>query len=89
MAKARNDPKGSMEEDLVVAVIGFVIIVMGGLVAAAGFHPRVQNIHDNSPAPLVGNIVAGIGLLVVAVGVILLMVNVVIWISGRLRSRSR
>jgi len=87
MAKARNDPKGAMEEDLVVAVFGLVVIVCGGLVAVAGVHPKWQNIHDNSPAPLLGNIIAGFGLLIVAVGVVFLLVNVVIWITSRLRRR--
>ncbi len=77
-----------MEEDLVVATFGLIVIVCGGLVAVAGVHPKWQDIHDNSPAPLLGNIVAGFGLLIVVVGVILLLVNIVIWISGRLRRRS-
>jgi hypothetical protein len=87
MAKARDDPKEAMEGDLVVAVVGVIVIVCGGLVAVAGAHPKWQNIHDNSPAPLLGNIIAAFGLLIVAVGVILLLINLVIWISSRFRRR--
>jgi hypothetical protein len=88
VAKARNEPKETMEADLVVAAVGLIIIASGGLVAVAGVHPRWQSIHNNSPAPLLGNIIAGFGLLIVAVGVILLLVNIVIWISSRMRRRS-
>ena len=49
LAKARSDPKGAMEADLIVAAVGVFIIVMGGLVAVAGVHPRWQSIQNNSP----------------------------------------
>src|SRR5580704_17568341 len=88
VAKARIEPKETMEADLVIAAVGLIVIVLGGLVAVAGVHPKWQSIHNNSPAPLLGNIMAGFGLLIVAVGVILLLVNTVIWISRRMRRRS-
>jgi hypothetical protein len=87
MAKARSDPKEMMEGDLVVATVGLVIIVMGGVVAVAGVHPRWQSIHQNSPAPLLGTIIAIAGMVIVVLGVVMLLVNVVIWLSGRLRRR--
>jgi hypothetical protein len=77
-----------MEADLGIAGAGLAIFVFGGLVAVAGYHPRWQSIHDNSPAPLLGNIIAGFGLLIAAVGLVLLAVSVVVWIGGRHRRKS-
>ena len=74
-----------MEADLSIAAVGLVIIVLGGILAVAGFHPRVQSIHDNTSAPLAGNIVAAVGALMVLLGLVLAAVNLVIWISGRRR----
>lgn len=84
MAKVRIDPKGAMEADLLLAAVGVFIIVMGGLTAVAGVHPRWQNVHNSSPAPLLGNINAIFGLIVIIFGLILLVVNIVVWVSGRL-----
>jgi len=74
-----------MEQDLGVAAGGLAIFVFGGLVAVAGYHPYWQNIHNNAPAPLFGNIVAGLGLLVAGVGIVLLVVSLVVWMGGRRR----
>ena len=82
LAKARSDPKGAMEADLIVAAVGVFIIVMGGLVAVAGVHPRWQSIQNNSPAPLLGNIIAIVGLVLIVVGLVLLVANLVVWIGG-------
>jgi hypothetical protein len=40
VSTVRGDPKGQMEGDLVIAVVGLVIIALGGIVAVAGIHPR-------------------------------------------------
>jgi hypothetical protein len=88
IAEVRSNPKQAMEADLGVAGAGLAIFVFGGAVAVAGFHPRWQNIHDNSPAPLLGNIIAGFGLLVAGVGMVLLMVSLVVWVGGRGRRKS-
>ncbi len=85
IAEVRNNPKKAMEADLGVAVAGLGIFVVGGVVAVAGFHPWWQNIHDNSPTPLLGNIVAVFGLLVAAAGLVLLVISLVIWLTGRHR----
>jgi hypothetical protein len=85
IAEVRNNPKKAMEADLGVAVAGLGIFVVGGVLAVAGFHPGWQNIHDNSPAPLLGNIVAVFGLLVAAMGLVLLVVSLVVWMAGRHR----
>jgi formate hydrogenlyase subunit 3/multisubunit Na+/H+ antiporter MnhD subunit len=79
----RSDPKGQMEGDLSIAAVGLLIIVFGGIAAVAGFHSRVQSIHDNTPAPLAGNIIAVVGALVVLLGFGLAAVNLVIWMTGR------
>jgi hypothetical protein len=76
----RADPKGQLECDLAVAIAGMVIIALGGIVAVAGLHPRIQSIHDNSPAPLLGNVVAA---LMILLGLMLAAVNLVIWMTGR------
>jgi large-conductance mechanosensitive channel len=51
----------------------------------AGFHPWWQSIHDNSPTPLLGNIIAVFGFLVAAAGLVLLVVSLVVWMAGRHR----
>jgi hypothetical protein len=85
VSKVRSDPKEHMEADLSIAAVGLVVVVLGGILAVAGFHPRVQSIHDNTPAPLAGNIVAAVGALMVLLGLVLAAVNLVIWMSGRWR----
>jgi hypothetical protein len=85
IAEVRNNPKKAMEADLGVAVGGFAVFVFGGVVAVAGFHPKWQSIHDNSTAPLLGNIIAAFGLLIAAAGLVLLMVSIVVWMAGRHR----
>jgi len=85
--RVRTNPKEAMEADLGIAVVGLVIFVMGGLVAVAGVHPRWQNVHNSSPAPLLGNFIAGFGLLVSGAGLMLLVVSVVVWMGGRRRQK--
>jgi hypothetical protein len=87
VSTVRGDPKGQMEGDLVIAVVGLVIIVLGGIVAVAGIHPRGQSIHDNAPSPLAGNIIAAAGALLILVGLILATANLVIWLTGRNKPR--
>jgi hypothetical protein len=87
VTKVRTNPKEAMEADLGVAGVGLFIFVMGGLVAVAGVHPRWQNVHNSSPAPLLGNVIAGFGLLVAGVGLVLLVVSVVVWMGGRRRQK--
>ncbi len=74
-----------MGGDLIIAAVGLVIIVIGGLIAVAGVHYRVQSIHDNASAPVAGNIVAAVGALMFLFGVVLAAVNTAIWIAGRHR----
>jgi hypothetical protein len=83
VARVRADPKGALEADLVIAVAGVVIIVMGGLVAVAGVHNRGST--DNAGNPVLGNIIAVAGLVAIALGVLLAVANVVIWLTGRRR----
>jgi hypothetical protein len=85
VARVRADPKTSMEADLVIAVGGVITIVVGGLVAVAGVHSRAST--DNAGNPVLGNIIAAVGVLVILLGVILAMVNAVIWATGRRRGR--
>ena len=77
-----------MEADLGIASVGLAIFVFGGIVAVAGYHPRWQNIHSNAPAPLLGNIIAGFGLLIGVVGLVLLVVSLVVWAGGKMRRKS-
>jgi hypothetical protein len=81
----RSDPKGAMEADLVFLVVGVIGIVLGGLVTVAGVHTRQST--DNAGNPVLGNIMAALGLLVVVVSVILGVVNLVIWLTGRRRGK--
>jgi heme/copper-type cytochrome/quinol oxidase subunit 1 len=81
--RVRSDPKGAMEADLIIAVVGVLIIVMGGLVTVAGVHRKWST--DNAGNPVLGNIVAAVGALVILLGVALAIANVVIWITGRRR----
>jgi hypothetical protein len=74
-----------MEGDLIIAAVGLVIIAMGGLIAVAGVHYRVQSIHDNAPAPVAGNIIAAVGALMFLLGLVLAATNMVIWMPGRHR----
>lgn len=83
VARVRADPKGAMEADLILSVVGLVIIVMGGLVAVAGVHRKWST--DNAGNPVLGNIVAAVGALVILFGVLLAIANVVIWMTGRRR----
>ena len=76
-----------MEKDLGLALIGLVVFVVGGLIAVAGVHPNWQNVHNSSPAPLLGNIIGGIGLVIAGLGILLLVVNTVVWAAGRPRSK--
>jgi hypothetical protein len=85
VSKVRSDPKGHMEADLSIAGAGLLIIVVGGVVAVAGFHSKVQPIQDNTPAPLAGTIVAALGALMALLGLVLAAVNLVIWMTGRRR----
>jgi hypothetical protein len=87
VTKVRTNPKEAMEADLGVAGAGLFIFILGGLLAVAGYHPGWQNVHNSSPAPLVGNVIAGIGLLVGAVGVLLLVVSVVVLMGGWRRQK--
>lgn len=77
----RSDPKGAMEADLVVLVVGVIGIVVGGLVTVAGVHSRQST--DNAGNPVLGGMVVALGLLVVLVSLILGAANLVIWVSGR------
>jgi hypothetical protein len=72
-----------MEADLVFLVAGVIGIVLGGLVAVAGVHTRESS--NNAGNPILGNIIAALGLLVVVVSVTLGIVNLVIWATGRRR----
>ena len=85
VSRVRSDPKEQMESDLIIAAAGLVVIVMGSLVAVAGRHFSVQPIHDNTPAPLAGNIIAAVGALMILLGLVLAAANIVIWIVGRHR----
>jgi hypothetical protein len=83
VARVRADPKTAMEADLVIAVVGVITIVVGGLVAVAGVHNRTSN--DNAGNPILGNIIAAIGVLAILLGLILAIANVVVWLTGRSR----
>lgn len=83
--KVREDPKGAMEADLVIAAGGLIIIFFGGLVAVAGVHPRWQSIQNNSPAPILGTIIVVAGLAIVLLGILLAIANVIVWLGGRRR----
>jgi hypothetical protein len=83
VTRVRADPKGAMEADLILAVVGVIIIVMGGLVAVAGVHRKWST--DNAGNPVLGNIVAALGALVILLGAALAIANVVIWMTGRRR----
>jgi hypothetical protein len=83
VARVRADPKTAMEADLVIAVGGVITIVVGGLVAVAGVHNRGSN--DNAGNPVLGNIIAAVGVLVILLGVVLAIANAVIWATGRQR----
>ena len=76
MTRVRADPKGAMEADLILAVVGLIIIVMGGLVAVAGVHRKWST--DNAGNPVLGDIVAALGALVILLGAVLAIANVVI-----------
>jgi hypothetical protein len=56
-----------------------VVIVVGGLIAVAGVHQKVQSIHENAPAPVLGTIIVIAGMAIVA----LAMVSVFVWLAGR------
>lgn len=86
IAKVRANPKGALEADLVVATIGLIVAVMGGLISAAGIHPAWQNIHNNAPTPVFGSIVLTAGLYIVAIGLVLILTNVFVWVTGHRRS---
>ena len=86
MNGVRSDPKGAMEADLVFLVAGVIGIVLGGLVTVAGVHTRQSN--NNAGNPVLGNIIAALGLLVVVVSVILGIANLVIWLTGRRRGNA-
>ena len=62
---------------------GIFLVLMGGLISVAGFHPAVQNIQDNAPNPVLGDVIAAIGLVIVALGFLMAVVNVVVWLTGR------
>ena len=53
----RENPKQAMEADLSVAVVGLVVVFMGGLISVAGVHPRWQSVNNNSPAPVLGALI--------------------------------
>ncbi len=72
-----------MEGDLYVCGFGLIVTVTGGLVSVAGYHPAWQSIHDNTPAPTFGTILAIAGLFLVAIGIILMVVNIIVWLGGR------
>jgi hypothetical protein len=72
-----------MEADLILVAAGVFIIVMGGLVAVAGIHRKWST--DNASNPVLGNIMAAVGLLVAVMGLILGIVNLVVWLTGRRR----
>jgi hypothetical protein len=82
--KVRDNPKQAMEADFSVAVVGLVIVFMGGLISVAGVHPAFQTVSNDSPAPVFGALIVFAGLFVVALGVILLATSLLVWISGRL-----
>ncbi len=81
LSAMRRDPKGRMEADLILAVVGVVIIAFGGLGTVAGFHARGSS--NRLGSPLVGTILTVGGGLVLLVGLVLAAVNVVIWIRGK------
>jgi hypothetical protein len=83
ITRVRADPKGAMEADLVIAVAGLIIIVVGGLVAVAGVHGKVST--EDAGNPVLGNIIAVVGLLVIALGLLLAIANEAIWLTGRRR----
>jgi hypothetical protein len=88
VAQMRKDPKGTMEADLTIAAGGLMVILLGGVVAVAGWHPKWQPIQDNSPAPILGTIIVVAGIAIVLLGVLLALANVIVWLSGRRRRRS-
>jgi len=81
----RRSPRQAFEASLTFAVIGFVIVAIGGIGINAGYHPREST--STSPAPVAGTIVAMAGLIVVLFGVFLAIANVALWISAKRRRR--
>lgn len=88
MKRARSNPKEVMEADLFVAGGGMFFILMGGLLSVTGFHLRTQNIQDDAPNPVLGEVIVAIGLVIVALGLLMAAVNAVVWLTGRLRRRT-
>ena len=81
----RRHPREALEADLVFAVIGFVIVAVGGIGINAGFHPRGS--MSTAPAPLAGTVVAVSGLIVMLLAALLAVANIVIWTSARVRRK--
>jgi len=85
LRQLRKNPRGTLEEDLWIVLGGVAIILIGGVGAVAGFHARGDN--STSSSPVLGTIVAVVGLIVVVFGLGLAIVNVAMWLRNRRRGR--
>jgi hypothetical protein len=67
--------------DLMVSGLGVAIMLAGGYVSVAGFHPKPET-GDLSANPGLGQAIVTIGLVVVGLGLALVLFTAVVYLTG-------
>jgi hypothetical protein len=84
----RRDPRGALEPDLIIAIAGVALIVVGGLVGVAGVHSSSTPIGHDHGEPGLGTAIAIIGGGVIVIGLVMGIINGIVYLRARSKARS-
>jgi len=92
--RLREDPKGVLESELTIVLVGVVIAFFGSLLTAGGWYASYSGkgytfagTRSAAPEPILGVIVFFVGACILSLGLVLALLSIGIYLRAKLHRR--